>query len=61
MERYAGADFPDAAIEPPLKARMKAPFRMVFGLAPLGILLSWALFLLATAPRSGARNRAAAT
>ena len=30
-------------------------------LAPLGILLSWALFLLATSPRSGARNRAAAT
>jgi len=33
VERYEGADFPDAAIEPPVKARMKAPFRMLFGLA----------------------------
>jgi hypothetical protein len=33
VERYAGADFPDAAIEPAVKLQMKAPFRMLFGLA----------------------------
>src|SRR5689334_13834901 len=32
-----------------------------FGLAPLGVLLSWALFLLATAPNGRGRPRAAAT
>ncbi len=31
--RYDGADFPDAPIEPPIKGAMKAPFRMLFGLA----------------------------
>ena len=33
VEKYEGADFPDAAVEPPIKAMMKAPFRMLFGLA----------------------------
>jgi len=53
-----------AAIGPALAGfvyDLTGSYRMVFGLAPLGILLSWALFLLATAPRRGARNRAAAT
>jgi len=53
-----------AAIGPALAGfvyDLTGSYRMVFGLAPLGILLSWALFLLATSPRSGARNRAAAT
>ncbi|MFN0165792.1 MAG: hypothetical protein ACKV22_05110 [Bryobacteraceae bacterium] len=31
--RYLGADFPDAPIEPALKQRMTAPYRMLFGLA----------------------------
>jgi hypothetical protein len=31
--RYPGADFPEAPIEPPLKKMMRAPFRMLFGLA----------------------------
>lgn len=33
VERFAGADFPDAPIEPAVKQQMKAPFRMLFGLA----------------------------
>jgi len=33
VERYAGADFPDAPIEPAIKKQMTAPFRMLFGLA----------------------------
>ena len=33
IERYAGADFPDAPLEPPIKQQMTAPFRMLFGLA----------------------------
>lgn len=33
VERYSGADFPDAAIEKPVKQMMTAPFRMLFGLA----------------------------
>jgi len=33
IERYSGADFPDAPLEPPIKQQMKAPFRMLFGLA----------------------------
>ncbi len=33
VERYAGADFPETPIEQPIKPRMKAPFRMLFGLA----------------------------
>jgi hypothetical protein len=33
VERYAGADFPDAPAEPPIKALMRAPYRMLFGLA----------------------------
>lgn len=36
-------------------------YRIPFGLAPLGVLLSWALFLLATARGGRARTRAAAT
>ena len=36
-------------------------YRIPFGLAPLGVLLSWALFLLATAHGGRARGRAAAT
>ena len=36
-------------------------YRIPFGLAPLGVLLSWALFLLATAPNGRGRPRAAAT
>ena len=33
VERYAGADFPDAPVEPAIKAQMKAKYRMLFGLA----------------------------
>ena len=33
VERYSGADFPEAAIEKPIKEMMTAPFRMLFGLA----------------------------
>lgn len=33
VERYPGADFPDAAIEPPIKKLLSAPYRMLFGLA----------------------------
>jgi hypothetical protein len=33
VERYAGADFPDAPIEKPIKQMMTAPYRMLFGLA----------------------------
>ena len=33
VEKYAGADFPAAAVEPAIKPMMKAPFRMLFGLA----------------------------
>jgi len=36
-------------------------YRIPFGLAPLGVLLSWALFLLATARSGRARPRAAVT
>jgi hypothetical protein len=31
--RYDGADFPEASLETPVKQQMKAPFRMLFGLA----------------------------
>ena len=33
VERYAGADYPEAEIEPAIKPRMRAEFRMLFGLA----------------------------
>jgi hypothetical protein len=33
VEKYPGADFPDAPIEPAIKPQMTAPFRMLFGLA----------------------------
>ena len=33
VERYEGADLPAAPIEPPIKGMMRAPFRMLFGLA----------------------------
>jgi hypothetical protein len=33
VERYPGADFPDAPIEPAIKPLMAAPFRMLIGLA----------------------------
>lgn len=33
VERYAGADFPDAPAEAPIKTLMRAPYRMLFGLA----------------------------
>ena len=33
VERYPEADFPDAPIEPAMKQQMKAPYRMLFGLA----------------------------
>lgn len=33
IQRYEGADFPEAPSEPPIKQMMKAPFRMLFGLA----------------------------
>ena len=46
---------------PAMAALRRWLFAGLLVLAPLGILLSWALFLLATSPRSGARNRAAAT
>ena len=32
VERYSGADFPDAPIEPAIKSSMSAPYRMLFGL-----------------------------
>src|SRR6202167_4397224 len=33
VERYAGADFPDAPLEPPIKPMLPAPYRMHIGLA----------------------------
>jgi hypothetical protein len=33
VERYAGADFPDAPIETPIKPMLHAPFKMLIGLA----------------------------
>jgi hypothetical protein len=33
VERYSGADFPDAPIEPAVKPQLTAPFKMLFGLA----------------------------
>jgi hypothetical protein len=33
VERYTGADFPDAPIEPPIKPLLRAPYRMLIGLA----------------------------
>jgi hypothetical protein len=33
VERYSGADFPDAPVEPAVKQQMTAPYRMLFGLA----------------------------
>ena len=33
IEKYAGADFPDAPPEPAIKSLMTAPYRMLFGLA----------------------------
>lgn len=33
VERYSGADFPDAPVEKPIKQMMTAPYRMLFGLA----------------------------
>ena len=33
IERYPGADFPDAPPEPAIKTLMSAPYRMLFGLA----------------------------
>lgn len=33
VERYAGADFPDAPIETPIKSMLDAPFKMLIGLA----------------------------
>jgi hypothetical protein len=33
VERYSGADFPDAPIEPAIKLSMSSPYRMLFGLA----------------------------
>ncbi|HBY60452.1 MAG TPA: hypothetical protein DEH78_11555 [Solibacterales bacterium] len=33
IERYDGADFPQAPLEPAIKQQMKAPYRMLFGLA----------------------------
>jgi hypothetical protein len=33
VERYAGADFPDAPVETPLKQILRAPYRMLIGLA----------------------------
>jgi len=33
IQKYAGADFPDAPAEPAIKNMMKAPYRMLFGLA----------------------------
>jgi hypothetical protein len=33
IQKYEGADFPDAPAEPAIKTLMKAPYRMLFGLA----------------------------
>jgi hypothetical protein len=33
IERYPGADFPEAPLERPIKLQMTAPYRMLFGLA----------------------------
>lgn len=33
VEKLAGADFPNAAVEPAIKTQMKAPYKMLFGLA----------------------------
>ena len=33
IQKYAGADFPDAPAEPAIKSLMQAPYRMLFGLA----------------------------
>jgi hypothetical protein len=33
IEKLPGSDFPDAPLEGPIKQQMKAPFRMLFGLA----------------------------
>ncbi len=33
IQRYPGADFPDAPLEPPIRRMMKAPYRMLIGLA----------------------------
>jgi hypothetical protein len=33
VERYSGADFPDAPIETPIKKMMSAEFKMLVGLA----------------------------
>jgi len=33
VERYSGADFPEAPIEKPIKHMLTAPYRMLFGLA----------------------------
>jgi len=33
VERYSGADFPDAPIETPIKSMLHAPFKMLIGLA----------------------------
>lgn len=33
VQKYEGADFPDAPIEPAIKSLMAAPYRMLFGLA----------------------------
>jgi predicted MFS family arabinose efflux permease len=53
-----------AAIGPALAGfvyDLTGSYRLVFGLAPLGIMLSWALFLLATSRAGTARRRTAAT
>jgi MFS family permease len=53
-----------AAIGPALAGflyDLTGSYRIPFGLAPLGVLLSWALFLLATARGGRVRPRAAAT
>ena len=53
-----------AAIGPALAGflyDLTGSYRIPFGLAPLGVLLSWALFLLATARGGRTRTRAAAT
>lgn len=33
VEKYDGADFPDAPVEPPIKGMLRAPFKMLIGLA----------------------------
>jgi len=33
VERYSGADFPDAPVEPAIKSTMDTPYKMLFGLA----------------------------